>query len=151
MEGAHLKLEDLSGIPEAEVPFLHEIWNWEGDTSILPHKWEHMAQMARPDKKKDLTAKYLEERFISSHKFDPQGIFFLTHRSKCMGTAMLIVHSDGSYELGHLYVDSHSVECYKCLALMVIKYAESKGATSIRTLKPDHENYLSILHNLGFK
>ncbi len=31
-------LTDLSNIPETQVPNLSEIWNWQGDTSVLPYK-----------------------------------------------------------------------------------------------------------------
>ena len=31
-------LNDLSSTPEIQVPFLSEIWNWQGDTSVLPYK-----------------------------------------------------------------------------------------------------------------
>ena len=27
-------------IPELKVPSLCEIWNWQGDTSVLPHKFQ---------------------------------------------------------------------------------------------------------------
>ena len=29
---------DLGSIPETQAPFLCEIWNWQGDTSVLPYK-----------------------------------------------------------------------------------------------------------------
>ena len=28
----------ISSLQKIEVPMLHEIWNWQGDTSVLPHK-----------------------------------------------------------------------------------------------------------------
>ena len=31
-------LSNLADIPDSQVPFLCEIWNWQGDTSVLPHK-----------------------------------------------------------------------------------------------------------------
>ena len=35
----HLALDNLDNIPTLEVPKLTEIWNWQGDTSVLPDKW----------------------------------------------------------------------------------------------------------------
>jgi hypothetical protein len=32
------ELTDLTKIPELTVPQLCEIWNWQGDKSVLPHK-----------------------------------------------------------------------------------------------------------------
>lgn len=29
---------DLGSVPETQAPFLCEIWNWQGDTSVLPYK-----------------------------------------------------------------------------------------------------------------
>ena len=37
------ELKDLSVIPETQVPFLCEIWNWQGDTSVLPYKVTHLS------------------------------------------------------------------------------------------------------------
>ena len=31
-------LTDFSSLPELQVPSLCEIWNWQGDTSVLPYK-----------------------------------------------------------------------------------------------------------------
>lgn len=30
--------DKLASIVDAQVPFLCEIWNWQGDTSVLPFK-----------------------------------------------------------------------------------------------------------------
>ena len=32
------EFSDFGSIPELHVPSLCEIWNWQGDTTILPHK-----------------------------------------------------------------------------------------------------------------
>lgn len=31
-----------TAIPAPKAPSLHEIWNWEGDTTILPGKWSRI-------------------------------------------------------------------------------------------------------------
>ena len=33
-------LNSLENIPEMQTPALCEIWNWQGDTSVLPYKFE---------------------------------------------------------------------------------------------------------------
>jgi len=68
---------------QPSVPELFEQWCWEGDTTILPLKWEQgltdccegtVAPPAlRPWEGKD---------------FDPNGIFFVTHRSDTCGVAI---------------------------------------------------------------
>lgn len=37
-EVAVFEFQDFANIPELVVPSLCEIWNWQGDTSVLPHK-----------------------------------------------------------------------------------------------------------------
>ena len=35
-----LVLNSLESLPEMQTPALCEIWNWQGDTSVLPYKFE---------------------------------------------------------------------------------------------------------------
>ena len=37
---------DSMEIPELTVPSLCEIWNWQGDTSVLPYKFESVLNAA---------------------------------------------------------------------------------------------------------
>ena len=40
------QLDDAHPVPHADVPFMYEVWNWEGDTSVLPGKWASVVQAA---------------------------------------------------------------------------------------------------------
>jgi hypothetical protein len=33
-------------VPEPVVPDMYEVWNWEGDTSVLPGKWAAVVSAA---------------------------------------------------------------------------------------------------------
>ena len=43
------KLRNFNNLPEVKVPSLHEIWNWQGDTSVLPFKFESVLNSASTD------------------------------------------------------------------------------------------------------
>ena len=40
------ELKSLEGLGEVQVPSLCEIWNWQGDTSVLPYKFESVLNAA---------------------------------------------------------------------------------------------------------
>ena len=44
-----LVLNSLEVIPEMVTPPLCEIWNWQGDTSVLPHKFESVLNACSND------------------------------------------------------------------------------------------------------
>jgi len=46
MENEILRCVDLKDFKRWEIPFLCEIWNWEGDESVLPGKWAHIVNEA---------------------------------------------------------------------------------------------------------
>lgn len=99
-------------IPELVVPYLHEIWNWQGDTSVLPFKFESILNSASSGPIKQLknakvsksfddddsgaddflpekyyNHKALKDTWITRQDFDPMGFFFLTYRSNANGLA----------------------------------------------------------------
>ena len=91
-------LTDFTHAKEPEVPMLHEIWNWEGDKSVLPSKWVYIIQKARgvaPTKEE------LLHDYIDVPDFDPSGFFFLTKRSKAVGCA-IVVNAKGKYTIHYL-------------------------------------------------
>ena len=80
---------DLDSVPETQAPFLCEIWNWQGDTSVLPYKvrnltllplqWvEVLSQTAGYEEVID--TKTLKSLYVSTPSFDPNAFFFLTYR-----------------------------------------------------------------------
>lgn len=70
---------------EPKVPDLFESWTWEGDTTVLPGKWEDAITECFETSVADCTQKPWEDP-----KFDPDGIFFLTHRSGTCGIALTL-------------------------------------------------------------
>lgn len=98
MRGDFKRVAVLELIPEApkqiHAPDLCEIWTWQGDTSVLPHKFESVLNAAatEPDHlgwgKNVFNADRLARDFIDVDDFDPEGFFFLTHRSNAIGLAM---------------------------------------------------------------
>lgn len=42
-------LRSTDSVSDPDVPFLHEIWTWEGDETILPRKWSRVVQAAFGD------------------------------------------------------------------------------------------------------
>jgi hypothetical protein len=67
-----------SEIAAPEIPPLHEKWCWEGDTSILPVKWQSI--MVASFGRYAHTRRYLRAECMSKPQWDPEGFFFLTHR-----------------------------------------------------------------------
>ena len=67
-------------VPDLKVPPLCEIWNWQGDTSVLPYKFESVLNSAST-----LEEHYkhgeLKQKYIKDARFNPDGFFFLTYRS----------------------------------------------------------------------
>ena len=44
-----LVLNSLETLPEMVTPSLCEIWNWQGDTSVLPYKFESVLNACSTD------------------------------------------------------------------------------------------------------
>ncbi len=101
-------LMDFTHAKEPQVPILHEIWNWEGDKSVLPSKWVFIIQKARgssPSKEE------LLHDYIDVPEFDPNGFFFLTKRSKAVGCA-IVVNNKGKFEIHYLCTLSKEKQVY---------------------------------------
>uniref|UniRef100_A0A7S3CJJ1 N-acetyltransferase domain-containing protein n=1 Tax=Strombidium rassoulzadegani TaxID=1082188 RepID=A0A7S3CJJ1_9SPIT len=89
------------------VPSLHEIWTWQGDTSILPHKvTEILNQVSKFDLgdprfqnedpfdfekpfKSVQIARQIRE-LQEGGSFDPSAFFFITYRSQAVGCCMVV-------------------------------------------------------------
>lgn len=87
-----------------KTPFLHEIWNYEGDLTILPRKFSSCVQAAFGDHGEHsiappplvfvefttpstrfatgahFTSEYFTKTFVEAKQFDPAGVFFITSR-----------------------------------------------------------------------
>ena len=81
-----------SDIPQPKLPLYYEIWNWEGDESILPGKWHRVVRKCFGNQWCDthgITEKYFLQRYVHAQEgkiFDPASFFFLTHRSDVVAT-----------------------------------------------------------------
>ena len=75
-----MKRQLVSEEPPA-IPFLYEIWNWVGDTSILPIKW--LEFLKKVDKQTgeqrfaEITKDYLLSTYVNHPNFDPYSFFFI--------------------------------------------------------------------------
>mmetsp|Transcript_30072 Transcript_30072/g.70093 ORF Transcript_30072/g.70093 Transcript_30072/m.70093 type:complete len:324 (+) Transcript_30072:138-1109(+) len=65
------------------VPEMHEQWTWEGDESVLPHKWHSTLEDAFQDSA--MPVPQVKPWMLPD--FDREGIFFITHRSDTCGVA----------------------------------------------------------------
>ena len=119
-------MDTLESIREPETPFLCEIWNWEGDTSILHFKFESVLNEAS-DGSSSFDCNALKAKYVKDPRFDPMGFFFLTYRSSPIGLALAFTSEiDGIYEVPFLVATpSHrnkGVEA--CLLGLILKYCK---------------------------
>ncbi len=121
-------------LPEPKAPMYYEIWKWEGDPTVLPGTWLGCIQKAFGSPFADgwTTARFTEEFGPSKPQFDPEGIFFITTRSKCAGTCMLWQDDPADKTTARLHwlgVDpAHRRKgIARTLALLVLKRAQERG------------------------
>ena len=79
---------------EPSIPFLYEVWNWVGDTSILPIKWLEFLHRADSNRFGHLTREQLLSNYVTQPNFDPYGFFFITNRSD-VAAAVLVWPTSG--------------------------------------------------------
>ena len=98
-----LVLNSLDTIPEMVTPPLCEIWNWQGDTSVLPYKFESVLNAGSTDPEFYGHAE-LKQKYIQDGRFDPDGFFFLTYRSNAIGLtfAYKCAEEETTFELPYL-------------------------------------------------
>mmetsp|Transcript_33783 Transcript_33783/g.41766 ORF Transcript_33783/g.41766 Transcript_33783/m.41766 type:complete len:133 (-) Transcript_33783:278-676(-) len=101
-QGADLVLTSLDNIPQMQTPSLCEIWNWQGDTSVLPYKFESVLNSASTEAIYEHAA--LKQQYVKSERFDPEGFFFLTYRSNAIGLTLAYRCTDdpSCFELPYL-------------------------------------------------
>lgn len=143
VEHAPATLAAVTNAPKPQSPELCEIWTWQGDTSILPHKFESVLNSAatEPDYvgfgKNIFQHEQLKKTYIDCPRFDPEGFFFITYRSNAIGLAQCLQAEDGSWEIPFLTaVPNHfgkGVE--ECLLQLCLSYLHGKGATNIKALR----------------
>ena len=129
-------IKDFSKSKEPEIPFMHEVWNWEGDKSVLPSKWVAIIQHSRGSSP---TAKQLLEKYINTPKFDPNSFFFITKRSKAIGCA-IVTDASGKYCIEYLGTASKERESIEGALLdLCAQYAKK---ASIKELHLEAHEYI---------
>ena len=102
-------LSSLSELPRVELPLYYEIWNWEGDTTVLPGKWFRVVKKCFGAKfceqKRIASGDYLRERYgiDGSPTFDPKSFFFITLRSEVVATCFGWVENGSGSNTGILH------------------------------------------------
>ena len=133
-KSADLVLTSLETLPEMQTPSLCEIWNWQGDTSVLPYKFESVLNAASTDPEK-YEHGVLKQTYIQDSRFDPDGFFFLTYRSNAIGLTLAykVAGEKETFEIPYLVcVPSHrnkGVE--KALLGLILGYVKKQGGTKV--------------------
>ena len=92
-ETSGYELSPFESVPELKVPSLCEIWNWQGDTSVLPYKFESVLNSCSKLEENYEHTK-LKEKYIQDSRFDRDGFFFLTYRSQAIGLTLAMPQAD---------------------------------------------------------
>lgn len=149
-----MKLE-LGERPEITIPFLFEMWNWVGDTSILPTKWSEL--LKKHDSQCGLnsfalvTREILLNQYVKNPKFDPNAFFFLTTRSEAVGGLLIWPCSETVCEMITLIaLPSHrDRSTVQALIALGVNYAISKGFNQV-VYNGNDVYYLQALAGFGF-
>ncbi len=88
MEADRFSLNITKEIEECKNPPLIEIWNWEGDVSILPFKWLDLIRNTGISVDKNIKED-LKINYYDNSDFDQKSFFFITSRSDTLGCAYL--------------------------------------------------------------
>ena len=112
---------------------MHEIWTWQGDTSVLPHKVTEILNQVSvfdendPKHKSDdpfdferpYKSDFIKARLkslMSDNRFCPEGFFFITSRSQAVGCCMVLID-----------LNTGRPNCYKLEYLATIPSAQGNG------------------------
>ena len=152
---------DSQETPELTVPSLCEIWNWQGDTSVLPYKFESVLNSASMEIE-SYNHNKLKQTYIQDERFDPMGFFFLTSRSSAIGLTFALVSKDdpSHYEIPYLVADpkhkNKGVE--SALLALILRYCKEKGAKSVTLQSPPQnliaayqDGVIQAFESAGFK
>lgn len=97
VESTVAAMESVTNPPaNIHAPELCEIWTWQGDTSILPFKFESVLNSAATDPdhlgfgESIFQHEQLKQTYIDNARFDPDGFFFITYRSNAIGLAQCL-------------------------------------------------------------
>ncbi|CAI2383318.1 unnamed protein product [Moneuplotes crassus] len=145
-----LDLDQVRDHERCSVPPLCEIWNWEGDKSILPIKWSETLKSTFGI---DIDHKFLKETYADNPQFDPNGFFFVTYRSNTIGNCLVFPDEDGKYWIQFLTADQayRDKQLEEALIGLAIEYMNSHKS-DIKTLyiHPFDQDQQDVLTSMGF-
>jgi ribosomal protein S18 acetylase RimI-like enzyme len=128
---------DITSEPEhPSVPYLFEIWNWVGDTSILPIKWLELLKKSDLRSNSSTFSRVTKEalmEYVRSSNFDPYGFFFLTTRSETTGGLLVWKTEEGRAEIKFLAVlkEHRSKGVGESLIMLAKQYCYNQGIREI--------------------
>ena len=142
---------EFESLKEADIPFLCEMWNWEGDLTVLPHKW---AEVLNEDLGEEVfDSKQLKENFVQKPEFDPLAFFFITSRSNALGSILSWpTNEPGVYDILNLASKQSRTEgVEKALVLLSLNYLKKKGAKLVEIrIGTKVEARVEMLKEVGF-
>jgi hypothetical protein len=125
----------LDNKPEVQIPFLYEVWNWVGDTSILPIKWYELLKkhdgLCKSNIFSAFTREYLLNTYVRNPNFDPNAFFFLTTRSEVVSGVLVWPLNDSTCEFVTVAaLPTHrNKQVLEALLSLAVGYAIDKGFT----------------------
>lgn len=157
-------LSEDTDVPYHSVPLYYEIWNWEGDTDVLPGKWLDVVRASFGSFVDDWSEDRFLAEFANKPQFDTAGFFLVTHRSETVGTVLAWVDDEEvarepnpALQVGRLHwlgvVPQHRrLGVAKALVSMALRYHKSKGRTKV-TLRTEggREEALQLYSAFGFE
>lgn len=144
--------------PKWKLPPYHEIWNYEGDESVIPRKWFHVLCEAFGETflmEKGVSKETLEERYVRSRQFRKDGFFLITHRSTTVATGFAFVdESDPKLGMVHwvgVAPKSRRQGIARSVVLMILRHLYDRGIRVVQ-LKTEtcREGAIALYRNLGF-
>jgi hypothetical protein len=127
----------LAEKPEIVIPFLYEVWNWVGDTSILPTKWYELLKkndnQTNSNAFSSITRELLLNQYVRNEKFDPNGFFFLTTRSEVVsGVLVWPISRDTCQLVALVALPAHrDKQVAQAIISLAIVYAINKGYSEV--------------------
>eukprot|EP00940_MAST-03C_sp_MAST-3C-sp2_P000104 g104.t1 len=144
--------------PKWTLPPYHEIWNYEGDESVIPRKWFHVLCQAFGETflaEKGVSKETLEERYVRSKGFRKDGFFLITHRSTTVATGFAFV-DDSDPKIGILHwlgvvPGSRRQGIARSIVLMILRHFFDRGIRVVR-LKTEayRKGAIAVYRKLGF-
>ena len=138
------ELESLETIPELKTPSLCEIWTWQGDTSVLPYKFESILNSASTKGEEEFYKhNELKEKYIKDARFNPDGFYFLTYRSQAIGLTLAMPKADDptTYEIPYLVsTTSHRNKGVEAALLsLILTFCKKAGAKKVIVDAPSED------------